>query len=185
MSLPVHPSFQPALRSFQHLRYALENRSQTHVNFAVDAVLRELGKIQGPSEYVLIARNQLLQMAPGDLDAQLPDSLALLDSLECLVFGGRSNSDRSVDTVEIASTHPLEALLQRALGQLAPFFKPDLCRSAELLQEFSRRQSTLQIALAFLQDVLVLPPEALSALTSSASPEVREWAQAVIDAATP
>jgi hypothetical protein len=170
--LPVDPSLQPVLRSFQRLRRALEDDPRGPVDFYANQLVRELGDVQGPSEYLMMARNQLLRMAPHDLDVQR------LDALESLVFG------RLVDSDEPAPQHPLEGSLQWALVQLGPFVTSELSRSDKLIREFLHRESALLTALYVLQDALVLPPAALSELTSSAFPEVREWAQAVIDAAT-
>lgn len=169
MPFHVEPSLQPVLRSFQRLRRALEHDTRGHVDLYANQVARELGDVQGPSEYLVMARNQLLRMAPGDIDVQR------LDALECLVFR------RLIDS-NAAPAHPLEGSLQWALGTLAPFLTSGLCSSEKLIREFLHRESSLLTALYFLQDALVLPPEALSELTSSTVPEVREWAQAVIDA---
>jgi hypothetical protein len=174
MSLPVDPSLLPVLRSVRRLRRVLEQGSQSHVPFYCDQLTRELGNVHGPSEHLLIARNQLLRVAHRDVD------LRLLDTVQELVFGGRIQSD---DTIEPASRHPLEGAIQRALEQLGPFLTPELCRSQTRIHDFLQSQASLLIALWLLQDVLVLPPSSLSELTRSAVPEVREWAQAVIDAA--
>lgn len=176
MSLPVDPPLRPILHSFQRLRRALVGHdSPGHVAYYRDQVIHELGRVRGPSEYLLIARNQLQRASPRELDVRL------LDTLEDLVFGGRVQDD---DSVEATLKHPLEGSLQWALGKAAPFFTPELCRSAQLIHEFLQHQAALA-GLLLLQDALVLPPAALSELTRSPSPEVREWAQAVIDATTP
>lgn len=175
MSLPVAPSLQPALQSFLRLRRVLEDGPRSNVSFYRDQVTSELGHVRRPSEHLLIARNQLLRMDPRALDVRL------LDALEELVFGGRIRSDDN--TIEPASRHPLEGALQWALEQLGPVFTPETFRNPALIESFLRSQNALLIALWLLQDVLVLPPSTLSELTSSAVPEVREWARAVIDAA--